>query len=107
MQKGTVFFIEQYKEAYDFVIKNGLTIDELPAQNGKRVFKIVDIPKISESEKIVLEIESLKNELASTDYQAIKFAEGVLTLAEFDPIREKRKAWREKINFLENSLKNV
>ena len=84
-----------------------MTIKELEAINGKRTFQIVELPVQTEEEKILAGIEALKTKLANTDYQAIKFAEGVLSLSEFDPIREKRKAWREKINFLENSLKNI
>jgi hypothetical protein len=47
------------------------------------------------------EIQELKKLLASTDYKAIKFAEGSLTESEFAPIRKLRQEWRDKINELE------
>lgn len=47
------------------------------------------------------QIISLKQNLADTDYQAIKYAEGLLTLDEYEPIREQRQAWRDEINRLE------
>lgn len=48
------------------------------------------------------EIQELKKLLASTDYKAIKFAEGLLTEEEFAPIRQQRQEWRNKINELES-----
>ena len=46
-------------------------------------------------------IKKLKKLLADTDYQAIKYAEGVITDAEFEETRLKRIAWRAEINGLE------
>jgi hypothetical protein len=46
-------------------------------------------------------IKVLKNALASTDYKAIKFAEGEMTAEEFQPIKEQRARWRAEINSLE------
>lgn len=46
----------------------------------------------------------LKAKLRATDYNAIKFAEGELSAAEFAPIKEQRKAWRTEINALETML---
>ena len=46
-------------------------------------------------------IKVLKEELAKTDYQAIKFAEGWLTEEEYAPIKAQRQACREEINQLE------
>jgi len=50
-------------------------------------------------------IAELKANLAKTDYQAIKFAEGELSEEEYAPIREDRKAWRAEINEKEEILK--
>lgn len=47
------------------------------------------------------QIKILKDALSQTDYQAIKYAEGELTEEEYAPIREQRKAWRQRINDLE------
>ena len=50
-------------------------------------------------------IAELKDKLAKTDYQAIKFAEGELSEKDYAPIREERKAWRAEINQKEALLK--
>lgn len=47
------------------------------------------------------QIAELKANLADTDYQAIKYAEGWLTDEEYEPIKEQRQAWRDEINELE------
>lgn len=48
-----------------------------------------------------LEIERLKNELASTDYMAIKYSEGWYTDEEYAPIKAQREAIRVRIRELE------
>ena len=50
---------------------------------------------------VFLHIEMLKAELASTDYKAIKYAEGWLTEEEYAPIKAARQAIRDEINALE------
>ena len=50
------------------------------------------------------EIAELKMKLRDTDYQAIKFAEGVLSEDEYAPIRTQRQAWRDRINELESEI---
>lgn len=47
------------------------------------------------------EIATLKRNLAHTDYQAIKYAEGVMTESEYAPIRQQREDWRYRINYLQ------
>lgn len=49
-------------------------------------------------------ISELKRNLASTDYQAIKYAEGYLTEDEYKPIKLRRQAWREEINLYEMKI---
>lgn len=46
-------------------------------------------------------ISNLKSLLRNTDYQAIKYAEGQLSEAEYAPIKVQRQAWRDEINLLE------
>lgn len=92
------------------------------ANGGKDVEKVIDvegkpyIPAHIETEEIKVyvpytkkelermsanrEIEELKANLLATDYQAIKFAEGVISVDEYAPIKEQRQAWRDKINEL-------
>lgn len=45
-------------------------------------------------------IAELKEKLAQTDYQAIKYAEGLISESDYLPIKEKRQSWRDEINFL-------
>lgn len=53
------------------------------------------------------QIYDLKKKLADTDYQAIKYAEGELTEAEFSSIKEQRRQWRAEINALELQLQQL
>ena len=46
-------------------------------------------------------IDALKQELASTDYKALKYAEGWFTEEEYAPIKSMREELREKIRILE------
>jgi len=108
MKIGQIIEEKDYFEAFQFINKNNLGIIAIKSADPKRrFFQIVERPKPTEKQIAESEIESLKECLAKTDYKAIKFAEGILTLAEYEPTREQRKQWREKINILENSLKNV
>ena len=50
------------------------------------------------------EIAELKQKLADTDYKALKYADGVLSREEYEPIREQRQKWREKINEIEKDF---
>lgn len=47
------------------------------------------------------EIAELKAKLRDTDYQAIKYAEGAMSLVEYAETKALRQAWRERINVLE------
>lgn len=49
-------------------------------------------------------IYALKAQLARTDYEAIKFAEGRLSAAEYQTLSDQRQAWRDEINELEQGL---
>lgn len=53
------------------------------------------------------EIKSLKGELDSSDYKAIKYAEGLIKEEDYAPIREARQALRDRINELEKELENI
>ena len=50
------------------------------------------------------EILELKEELNRTDYKALKYAEGVLTDEEYQPVGIQRQAWRRRINELERLI---
>lgn len=69
--------------------------------------KVVAVDRvITEEEKAKARINELKSLLAKTDYQAIKFAEGELSVEEYLPIKQKRRSYRAEINSLEEKLKN-
>lgn len=53
------------------------------------------------------EINALKQLLASTDYKALKHADGALSDEEYAETLELRKSYREKINDYEDELKNL
>ena len=64
-----------------------------------------------EKARQIIEIQNrifaLKEKLKSTDYQAIKYAEGEITIAEYSTIKEQRRLWRNEINSLEQELKSI
>lgn len=101
-----------YRKGNDFLIKNApFKEDKIPEgyvqvskqdyidfenqQNSNFSFSIPPEVKI---------IEELKQQLAQTDYQAIKYAEGWLTEEQYAPIKTQRQALRNRINELEAVL---
>ena len=104
------------------------TIKEYP-NGGKDVEKVIDIvgqPYIAEHDEVedILvykpyseqEIKTIKNnnriielkqKLAETDYKAIKYVEGELSVEEYAETKAQRRAWREEINKLEEELKDA
>lgn len=69
---------------------NGITRD-MTAQ------ELVQLPQPSTE----TQIESLKQQLADTDYKAIKYAEGLISAEDYAATKAKRQAWRDQINALE------
>lgn len=59
--------------------------------------------EIAKQEKLN-RINELKKLLSSTDYQAIKYAEGLITEEEYLPTKNQRQEWRNEINELEATL---
>ena len=94
------------------------TVKEYP-NGGKEVEWVVDVPGVeakeeydeyediqvyipySEKELASFEIAELKAKLSTTDYQAIKYAEGAMAEEEYAEIKIQRQAWRDRINELE------
>lgn len=54
-----------------------------------------------------LRMQELKQKLAETDFQAIKYAEGEMTEEEYEPIKQQRKVWRKEYNELEREIKEL
>lgn len=79
-----------------------------PAVKAKDAYDEYDVIKVyvpySDRELAEREIAKLKAKLRETDYQAIKFAEGEMAAEEYAETKEKRSAWRQKINELEEVL---
>lgn len=68
-------------------------------ENGKFVY-------VKDYKKNFKRIEELKQKLANTDYEAIKFAEGVMTAEAYAPYKADRQKWRAEINELEKQINN-
>ena len=86
---------------------------------GKDLAWVVDVPGVeardsyieyediyvyvpyTDKELAIKEINQLKGILCSTDYQAIKYAEGIISEQEYEPIKIIRQQYRERINQLE------
>lgn len=65
---------------------------------------VVKPPYVPTLEEIKEEkLTALQKMLTDTDYKAIKYAEGVLTEAEYGPIRLLRQEWREAYNAIESA----
>ena len=119
---------EVYHEAVEHVEEQGHyeVIREYPS-GGKDVEWIVDVPKVegreayteiihyqtyaSYPEHILLQkeyqkqVEQLKQRLTDTDFQAIKYAEGLYTEDEYAIIRNQRQEWRDLINDLNKKIR--
>lgn len=98
-----LFGIELSNQEFDYLMCEQAKGKELKVVDGKVV--ATEIIK-SEKSNINCRIYELKQLLLKTDYQAIKFAEGELSAEEYLPIKQKRRAYREEINSLEEKLKN-
>ena len=59
------------------------------------------------SEQINGEINALKQLLSNSDYKALKFAEGEMTYADYEPARLRRQELRDKINALQLELQTI
>ncbi len=74
-----------------------LVAQELEQKVGKAV---LDMAIKNEMRK--QRIDEIRGLLSSTDYKAIKYAEGQLSDVEYVDIKAQRQAWREEINALED-----
>lgn len=118
--KGDKLFIRRHPEVYGTEeVGHYETVKEF-ANGGKEVEWVVDVPYVpyqaaydeyediqvyvpyNDKELAVREIETLKRNLADTDYQAIKYAEGVMSESEYIPFKSQREVWRYRINYLQS-----
>ena len=89
VDKPAVAACEEHDEYEDILVFVPYTEKELARQAAER------------------EIGELKAKLRETDYKAIKYAEGMITLADYAPIREERQSWRDRIGELETVADTV
>ena len=118
--KEDKLFIRRHPEVYGTEeVGHYETVKEFP-NGGKEVEWVVDVPCVpyqaaydeyediqvyvpyNDKELATMEIETLKRNLADTDYQAIKYAEGVMSESEYAPIKSQREDWRYRINYLQS-----
>lgn len=94
-------------QEFDFLMCEQAKDKELKVVDAKDkennpIKKVVAVERvITEEEKTQMRIAELKSLLASTDYQAIKFAEGQISAEDYEPIKLQRQEWRDEINELE------
>lgn len=93
--------IEMPFEEFDNLLVQQAHGKELKVINGK--VEAVDY-EITDDDIMQNRLFELKSQLTNTDYQAIKFAEGVLTEEEYAPIRQQRQEWRDEVNRLEEGF---
>lgn len=72
--------------------------------NGTSEVREVPEPTIDIKAEAFDSIERFKAQLAATDYKAIKYAEGLISEADYAPIKAERQALRDRINELEKKL---
>lgn len=73
----------------------------------KHIFEIIKEQQDSPSYPYQQKINELKRKLRDTDYKAIKYAEGLIPLSEYQEIRGERQAWRDEINQLEEQIESL
>lgn len=99
-----------YEEVQE-TTKSGIPLPPKKVQVGtKKVTKtrpiLVENDPSAENLKaeMLARIAELKKQLADTDYEAIKFAEGEMSAEDYAPFKIQRATWRAEINRLEEQL---
>lgn len=97
-----------YKERIEKEANGGISIYQdliSPAVEAKDAWDEYEDIQVyvlyTQTELAEREIAELKDRLAETDYQAIKFAEGEMSAEEYAETKSQRAAWRRQINELE------
>lgn len=94
----------QFVEAPDYVFegwgyRDGEFIKPTPPEGFEYDDATGTFYEIGYQEQV--QIRLLKEQLAATDYKAIKYAEGFISDEDYEEIREERQAMRDEINDLE------
>lgn len=101
---GTEFTINEYEEAYQYIISHNNCTIGVKTDTGNtqtNTYIIEEIPSETPEQIARNRIAKLKDMLSDTDYQSIKHSEGALSDEEWEPIRLQRIQWRAEINQLE------
>ena len=61
-----------------------------------------EILRMNSDVSVETQINELKEKLRETDYQAIKYAEGLISEEDYATTKKQRQEWRDKINELES-----
>ena len=101
MEIGTIFTLDQYAEAYAYVVANNCRIEEIEPEGNTRRYQIQAIPEPTEYEKAQARIAVLKVEIASVDYKQFKYLRGELTAEEWEEVKAYIQARTAEINELE------
>ena len=120
--KDDKLFIAFHQKILPVAEVGHLEVEKEYPNGGKDMKWVVDIPAVegkeawTEYEDIQVyvpyttkelaqrETLKLKGYLSSTDYQAIKYAEGALSEEEYAEMKAQRQAWRDRINELESEV---
>ena len=88
--------------------ENGVLIDipqaELETMRLAQLEYEQQLQRQAEIREIQDKIANVKSKLVETDYQAIKYFEGLISETDYAPIKAQRQAWRDEINVLESEL---
>ena len=90
--------------------ENGVLIDipqaELETMRLAQLEYEQQLQRQAEIDEIQYKIDETKAKLSQTDYQAIKYFEGLISETDYAPIKAQRQAWRDEINALETELES-
>ena len=99
--------LKPYEEhaRYEFIVENNIKKRYIIQEDDEKIqalwYTEEELAQIQREQEKNLEIEHYKELLAESDYKAIKFAEGLISPEDYEPIKQLRQSYRNKINELE------
>lgn len=103
LQKKSEEAHKEYSEVAEWCNQGG----EYHIEDAGEYYHTVKNPEPSKSEVIQQEIAELKSQLDATDYKCLKYVDGALTDEEYAEVKEERQSLRDRINELEEQLKEL
>ena len=92
---------------YEIENINDIHIGVAKLVKGKIEYNTIQLNKNIQKENYLQEINNYKMLLEQSDYKALKYFEGFITEEDYKPIKEERQSYRDKINELENLIKEL